>query len=154
MKIPFKKQNNRKMFYTARGDVDLSMMTSLRPVDGMPGVQRHQPPEPVAVHTDCHVGISGITSVVCKQQSDGSWECRQAIALFGGSNMSDEQLAACNHDPFHPDFHDNFTWGKGATREAAETALRQNAMEMADSLWAEPAGDPQNGGGLCKQTEL
>ena len=153
MKIPFKKQNDRKAFYTAnRTRIDLASNKALQPVANMPGVFRMQsmPDEQVAIHIDCHVGISGTTAVVCKQQPDGSWECRQAIALFGGTNMSDEQLAACNRDPFHPDFHDNFASGKGATREAAEAALRQDAQEMADSLWDEPAGEPQNGSGLCK----
>jgi hypothetical protein len=88
-----------------------------------------------ATYIACHTpGLAGTTPVRIKKTADG-YEARCGIALFGSTNMTDEQFEACNSDPFHVDFRDNYCSGNGATEEEAIGALEQDFKEMHESIW-------------------
>ena len=80
-----------------------------------------------------NMGLSGAQIFVI--ETPEGFEARQAVAIFGSYQMSEEQLEQINYNPFHDDFHDNYVSGNGATKEAAIEALQADAKSMADSLW-------------------
>lgn len=57
------------------------------------------------------------------------------VALFGATDNTEEQMEKCDFNPFHPDFHDNYVSGKGATEEEAIANMNKDAKDMAASLW-------------------
>lgn len=81
------------------------------------------------------VGVSGTTPVHLKVHDTGDYEVRCGIALFGETNMTDEQFAACHYNPFHPEFHDNYCVGKGKNEQEAIADLKENMKKTADSLF-------------------
>lgn len=82
-----------------------------------------------------HIGVAGITDVHVRHV-DGKYKARVGIAIMGSSNMSEDELKAIGHDPFHEDFQDNFCEGLGATVDEAISALKLDMKQMADSIWA------------------
>lgn len=80
------------------------------------------------------VGMNGTTPVVVKQV-DGKFVARVGIALFGATNMTDEQMDAAGRDPFSDKWQDNFCQGEGATEEEAKTALEKDAADMYETIW-------------------
>lgn len=91
-------------------------------------------PEQVVIHQCDHIGIATTTDVHVKEV-DGQFEARAGIAIFGSTNMTDAQMEAQGRNPFGDDWHDNIVRGIGDTQEQAIEALRQDAKEMAESLW-------------------
>lgn len=87
-------------------------------------------------HCDSHMGVSGTTRLAIKKHSNG-YEARIGIALLGSTNMDEEDFRACNYDPFHPEFHDNYATGIGRTEEQAIERLKADMNSIADSIWAE-----------------
>ena len=83
-----------------------------------------------------NVGISGITPVVVKRNTNGTFEARMGVSIMGSTNMTEEDLDACGRDPFKDNFLDNFVWGVGNTQEEAIEALKKDHKNMADLLWA------------------
>lgn len=81
------------------------------------------------------IGLSGTTAVYCKKISDGRFESRCGISLFGSSNMTDEEMLACDHDPFHPDWYDNIVRGFGNTEAEANKDLEKNYSELYEAIW-------------------
>lgn len=79
-------------------------------------------------------GMAGTTPLMVKKTEDG-FEARRGFALFGSTNMSDEQFKACDYNPFHEDFHDNYHRGIGETEEAAVEALKKDASDMYEHIW-------------------
>jgi len=85
----------------------------------------------------CHnVGIDGLTDVFVKED-EGVFTARMGFALFGNSNMSEEQLEACDYNPFHDDFYDNYVQGLGSSRDEAVDNMKKNMKGISDSLWDE-----------------
>ena len=91
--------------------------------------------EYTVVHHCSHVGVAGTTPVRVKQLDDGTFAARCGIAMMGVMNMNKAGFEACGHDPFHPEFNDNWCEGRGATEEEALTALKVDMRQMSDSLW-------------------
>ena len=83
-----------------------------------------------------HIGVSGTTPVHLKRLDDGTFEARCGIAIMGSTNMDEGGFKACDYNPFHPDFRDNWAAGKGATEAEALDALKADMRSTADSLWA------------------
>jgi hypothetical protein len=50
--------------------------------------------------------------------------------------MTEEEMKAVGHDPFHPEWHDNYFSGKGKTEEEALANFEKDMKHMADILWA------------------
>lgn len=80
-----------------------------------------------------HIGMTG--NQVYFQEQGGLHEARQALALFGGYQMSLEMLEAISFDPFHADFSDIFAKGFGKTKVEALVALEQDKEVIYRSLW-------------------
>lgn len=92
--------------------------------------------EETVVFECSHVGVAGTTPVHVKRMADGTFKARVGIAIMGSTNMDEAGFAACDHNPFHPEFYDNFAEGDGATEEEALAALKADMRQTADSLWA------------------
>lgn len=82
-----------------------------------------------------HIGLAGTTPTVIAETPAG-YESRMGIAIFGASNLSDEEMKACMENPFHADFHDNYVSGKGATVAESLADMNRDFKEMHESLWA------------------
>ena len=82
-----------------------------------------------------HIGVAGTTPVHVKQVEDGSFVARVGIAIMGSTNMNEDEFCACDFNPFHEKFYDNFAQGEGATEEAALAALKDDMRQTANSLW-------------------
>ena len=91
--------------------------------------------EETVIYQCSNIGIAGTTPVHVKQHDDGSFEARCGFALMGATNMSDEEFAACNYDPFSDKFFDNYAVGKGGSEEQAIDKLKASMKATADSLW-------------------
>lgn len=82
-----------------------------------------------------HIGVSGTTDVVLKKLDNGTFEARCGFALLGQTNMDEAGFKACDSNPFHPEFHDNYAVGKGKTEAEALTNLKKDMHDVADTLW-------------------
>lgn len=82
----------------------------------------------------CTPGVAGTTPVKIKKTEEG-YEARCGIALFGSTNMSEEQFKACDYDPFHNEFRDNYCRGIGVTEQEAVNALEKDWKDMHESIW-------------------
>lgn len=92
--------------------------------------------EETVVFKCSHIGVAGTTPVHVKRLNDGTFKARCGIAIMGSTNMDEAKFEACGHNPFHPEFHDNWAEGAGATEEEALAALKADMHQTADSLWA------------------
>ncbi len=50
--------------------------------------------------------------------------------------MDEAGFKACNYDPFHEQFYDNFASGTGATESEAIESMKQDMQDMSNSLFA------------------
>ena len=91
--------------------------------------------EEVHIHCCSHVGVSGTTDVVTRQNSNGTWEARVGVSMIGTTNMEWEDIERINN-PFSDEWEDNFARGTGATEAEAIDALKKDVQSLADSLWA------------------
>ena len=80
------------------------------------------------------IGMHATTEIHYKEFED-HWECRQGFGMFGGQNMTDEQLDKINRDPFHAEFYDNYHFGKGSSKEEALENMKSEMGLMAESIW-------------------
>lgn len=87
------------------------------------------------------VGISGTTKVYVRKHpfkaTPMTFEARVGFAVMGTANMTDEEFKACDYNPFHSKFNDNYAIGWGATEKEAIEELRKELNEMSDGLFAE-----------------
>lgn len=83
-----------------------------------------------------HIGVAGTTDVHVKKLTDGTFEARCGIALMGTANMDEAGFKACNSDPFHDLFHDNYASGIGPTEVGALEAMKNDMKLLVNSLWA------------------
>lgn len=85
----------------------------------------------------CHGGggCSGTTPVWVKKLPNGSIEARCGFALLGMTQMTESEFKACEYNPFHPEFMDNYSVGIGATEQDALDALKTDMKSIGDSLW-------------------
>lgn len=81
------------------------------------------------------VGVSGTTDVHAVKLESGDFEARVGFALLGSTQMSPEQFAEAEFNPFHEAFHDNYARGIGDTLEAAIEAMKNDIRDIADSVW-------------------
>lgn len=80
------------------------------------------------------IGVASTTAVWIR--NDGNvFTARMGFALMGCTNMSEEEFEACGHNPFHPNFNDNYAEGVGATEQEAIDKMKASMRETADSLW-------------------
>lgn len=63
------------------------------------------------------------------------YEVRMGIAIFGNSNNTDEEFEAVGHNPFHPDFNDNYAHGNGNTEEEALASMMEWMKGTSESLF-------------------
>lgn len=82
-----------------------------------------------------HIGVAGTTDTHVRRNQDGTYEARCGIAIFGSTQMDEAGFKACNYDPFHEQFYDNFASGTGSTEAEAIEALKRDMRQTADSLW-------------------
>ena len=73
-------------------------------------------------------GLSGAGVYI--QKVDGGFEARQAVAFFGSFQMPEEELEKIDYNPFHEDFHDNFSRGIGKTEDEAIQALKKRPRRL------------------------
>lgn len=92
--------------------------------------------EKITVFQCSHIGVAGTTPVYVKRSEDGGFIARCGIAIMGSTNMDEEGFKACDYNPFHDKFYDNFAEGSGATEAEALDALKADMHQTADSLWA------------------
>lgn len=92
--------------------------------------------EQIVIHQCSHIGVAGTTPVHVKSLDDGTFEARCGIAIMGSTNMDEAGFKACDYNPFHPAFQDNWAAGNGATEAEALDALKKDMCATADSLWA------------------
>jgi len=97
-------------------------------------VEPKEPPKEIHIFMCDDVGVNGTTDVHVREK-DGKFEARVGIALFGSTNMSDEQFDACDNNPFHEDFHDNYADGKGDTKEEAIENMKKDMTKISESLF-------------------
>jgi len=85
-----------------------------------------------------HIGVAGTTDVHVKlrktQGGNDIYEARCGIALMGSTQMDEWGFKACNYDPFHPEFLDNYCIGRGATQEEAIERLKEDMKDTANSI--------------------
>lgn len=77
------------------------------------------------------IGVSKTTEVQVRQLSDGSWEARVGVSLFGaGFNRPEGWPAIVS--PFDPEFAEceNYCKGQGNTEEDALKALGDDLKDM------------------------
>lgn len=70
-----------------------------------------------------------------KRHDDGKFEARCGFSLMGATNMSEDDFSACNYDPFHDKFFDNYAVGKGDSEEQSIAQLKADMKATVDSLW-------------------
>lgn len=80
------------------------------------------------------IGVAGTTPVHLRKTETG-YIARCGIAIMGTTNMDEAGFIACGHDPFHPEFYDNWAEGTGETKDAAIAMLKNDTSKTADSLW-------------------
>lgn len=83
-----------------------------------------------------NVGVAGTTECFIKEHEDGSFEARIGIALMGTTNMKQEHFEACNYNPFHKKFFDNYACGKGNSPEQALENMRKDMRQTSETLFA------------------
>lgn len=91
--------------------------------------------EQIIIYQCSNIGIAGTTPVHVIKHDNGTFEARCGFALMGATNMSAEEFAACDYNPFNEKFHDNYSVGKGDDEEQAIAQLKSNMKTTADSLW-------------------
>ena len=91
--------------------------------------------EELFCHVSCTPGLAGTTPCMIRKTEDGKVEARMGFALFGSTNMTDEQFKACDHNPFHENFRDNFVSGIGETQEEAEALMKKDLDSIYESMW-------------------
>ncbi len=83
------------------------------------------------------MGISLTTETHVMKLPDGQLEARVGFAVMGPPNMSQREFEKCGHNPFHPDFHDNYASAKAATLEEAMKQLSADLKNISDGLFAD-----------------
>jgi hypothetical protein len=91
--------------------------------------------EETIIYECSNIGIAGTTPVHIKQHDDESFEARCGFALMGATNMSEDEFSACDYNPFHDNFNDNYSIGFGVDEVSALEALKADMKLTADSLW-------------------
>lgn len=79
--------------------------------------------------------MQGTTPITIKKTSE-QFEARMGIAIFGATNMNEDEFRAAQYNPFHDLFHDNFVKGIGATEEEAIANMKRDFNELYEGLWA------------------
>jgi hypothetical protein len=87
--------------------------------------------EIIAFHCS-QVGVAGTTRVFVRKVGQ-EYVARVGIAIFGSTNMTEEELR--DADPFSEKFRDNYDEGKGATVGQALEDLKREMKKTAESLW-------------------
>lgn len=88
----------------------------------------------VSIHICKGAGISALTEAFIKED-EGKFVARMGFCLFGSSMMNEEQLAACDYNPFHKDFFDNYVEGTGDSEEEALEMMKNRIKGISCSLW-------------------
>ena len=81
------------------------------------------------------MGISATTDRVIHRLDDGRYEARIGVSIMGSTNMNESEFKACNYNPFHDEFRDNYAVGVGITEAEAIQAMEKDGNNMAESLW-------------------
>jgi len=91
---------------------------------------------PIQIIQCSTIGVSGTTPVHVREISPGLFEARMGGSMMGHCNMREEEFVACDYNPFHPDWRDNYFSGKGSTAELAVEAMKADMKSLSDLLWA------------------
>jgi len=92
--------------------------------------------EEIILYKCDHIGVAGTTNVHVKKLQDGRFEARCGIALMGCMNMDEAGFEACNNNPFHELFYDNYASGVGASEAEALESMKNDMRSLSDSLFA------------------
>lgn len=90
-----------------------------------------------AAFGDTCIGVSTTTLAHVMRLPDGQYEARVGFAVMGSTNMDEDDFQKCGHNPFHPDFHDNFARAQGAMPDLAVAGLGAKLKEVSDSLFVD-----------------
>lgn len=88
------------------------------------------------IYVCSNIGVSGTTPCFVKQTDDGKYEVRMGFSLMGSTNMTDDEFTACGHNPFHPNFRDNYVSGVGWTEDSAVEKMKEDLNNISGALWA------------------
>tara|TARA_R110000868_G_scaffold79632_1_gene226578 strand:+ start:244 stop:600 length:357 start_codon:yes stop_codon:yes gene_type:complete len=87
--------------------------------------------------SDSCMGVSTTTETHVMRLPDGQVEARVGFAVMGPPNMSESQFEKCGHNPFHPEFRDNYASAKAATIDEALKKLAADLKNISDGLFAD-----------------
>ena len=85
------------------------------------------------IHIDKNIGLSGAKIYWMRTPDNSEFWCRRAIAFMGSYNMTDKEIATIS--PFDPRFNDNYSEGKGKTKEEALRNMEKDEAETCNMLW-------------------
>lgn len=89
-------------------------------------------PEPASFSSQ---GFSKLTDIFFKLTEVGTVEAKMGIEFMSSDDGVEERLKACNHDPFHENFKENYVNGVGNTREEAISELRKDMQSLENHMW-------------------
>ena len=108
---------------TARKFSDLAQMNWERAIDC----------GPLAIHK---LGFSTTTNVFTLEAEDGAWEARVGFSVMAHTNMNEEEYQKAHCNPFHPEFHDNFSSAEGPTKDQAIANLDPKLESLSELFFA------------------
>lgn len=80
------------------------------------------------------IGVAGLTDVHVKLHLSGVYEARMGITIMGMQNMTDKELDACDRNPFHAAFCENFAVGLGTTRDIAVQLMKEDCQRTSQMI--------------------
>ena len=89
------------------------------------------------VFCDSCMGVSTTTETHVMRLPDGQLEARVGFAVMGPPQMPEADFVKCGHNPFHPDFRDNYASAKAATLDEALKKLAADLKHISDGLFAD-----------------
>lgn len=85
--------------------------------------------------TECtNIGLNPDKVYWMRSATGREFWCRQAVGIFGGFNMSEEQRKRIS--PFDRRFFDNYVEGKGKTKKEALANMKKQLEDMSNALWS------------------
>ncbi len=87
--------------------------------------------------SDSCMGVATTTETHVMRLPDGQIEARVGFAVMGLPQMSEADFEKCGHNPFHPDFYDNYASAKAPTIDEALKALAADLKNISDGLFAD-----------------
>jgi len=81
------------------------------------------------------MAFTGTTEIFVKEKPGEAIEVRCGFAVMGHTNMDEAGYRRALKNPFHPQFHDNYAIGKGATIEEALKKMGESVQDMSQAFF-------------------